>query len=93
MEFNNNNITIKEDLISANQNNEVANNPKKIYIRNKKIYLVYIVMFFTHVLLNMSNISFSAVVEKVEKDLNIGESQVGFMGTMHYIGQVSGKIY
>ena len=44
MEFNNNNITIKEDLISANQNNEVANNPKKIYIRNKKIYLVYIVM-------------------------------------------------
>lgn len=92
MEYNSHDSTNNENLVENNTNEHDAKLEKIVNISNKRIYLVYLVIFFTHVLLNMSNISFSAVVEKIEKDLEIEESQVGFMGTMHYIGQVSGKI-
>jgi hypothetical protein len=63
-------------------------------IDNKKVYFIYSLLFTLNILINMSNGTFSTLMGRIEKELEIqSNSMLGFMSSLFFIGQVIGKLY
>ena len=65
----------------------------KIILPVNKIYLSYIILFFSSIASNMTLSSFPAIIKNLKNDLNIdGESTLGLLTTINYLGQLFGSL-
>ena len=52
---------------------------------------LFIVIFITNLMVNMDHGIFPACIDEVRKDINIGNQEVGLVGSIVYLGLVAGK--
>ena len=91
-------MTEKDKEISNNQINKdnnfvkiVDDNSKINEISNKKIYFIYAIFFLINVVINMSNGTFSTLMNTIKKELDIkSDSIIGFISSIFFLGQVLG---
>ena len=91
-------MTEKDKEISNNQINKdnnfvkiVDDNSKINEISNKKIYFIYAIFFLINVVINMSNGTFSTLMNTIIKELDIkSDSIIGFISSIFFLGQVLG---
>jgi len=53
---------------------------------------LFIVIVFTNLMVNMDHGIFPACIAEVRKDINIGNKEVGLVGSIVYLGLVAGKL-
>lgn len=88
--------TSNEFLEDKRLENKSLTNCSKEEIINKNsvkaVTCVYLILFFSSVLANMSISSFPAVIETIKKELHIeSEASIGLLATVNYLGQLLGK--
>ena len=70
----------------------LPNDKKTQEISNKMIYFIYVLFFLTGVVISMSNGTFSTLMSRIKKELDIeSDSLIGFVSSIYFLGQVLGN--
>lgn len=62
-------------------------------ISNRKLYLVFTLIFFVNITINMHIGAIASGIENIEKDLDITDETMGLFGTLLFAGNLIGIGY